>query len=165
MDVIGVFVGVVVVIWNLLSWFFDKFFWLFIIIAIIYVFYVKDPNRRYKKILKFLMEEAEETDEYHKKNNLKMPNASRKYLENLEKLRDNYIRFKERFKHDSQKKRAIEKDWNDFLTYTEDLKNDIDVIGVAGGEQNDRYRNIDELHIKMQEIEKRFNGDAKKNEK
>ena len=70
----------------------------------------------------------------------------------------NYIRLKERFKHDDIKRGQVNKDWFDYLEALKDLIYEREMLDIstAEDESNAHFDSIEELHIKIQEIEKRF---------
>jgi hypothetical protein len=70
----------------------------------------------------------------------------------------NYIRLKERFKHDDIKRRQVNQDWFDYLEALNNLIYEREMLDVSTTEDegNAHFDNIGEFHIKIQEIVKRF---------
>ena len=137
------------------------YIFLAIITVLVYLIYKKQnpPALTPEQISETLLEEISRKEDYVER---KIGSSHLKEYLTMEKTllqcgSKNFLRLRERFKHDEQKYTHILKDWNDYLDTISECVFESEMLDVCSSEDSDEhYKARDLLFIKIQEAEKRF---------
>lgn len=137
-------------------------FYIILIIIAVYVYSIyksQNPKLTKEEVKEKIQEEIDLKEEYLLK---KIKTSILKdYMQTETTLFDcgrrNFLRLKERFKHDDIKYAQIVKDWLDYMETLSDIVFESEMLDVCTSEESEEhYKRRDELFVVVQETEKRF---------